>query len=299
MHLDSHHSENRHHDHGHAHGNDHHSHHHHEGEPGPRSGRQGILLSAFGCALPHTHKHYDLFEDEVRQRYPDMEVRRAFTANRVRAKLRTRGMEHLSVAEALSRMVDDGITHVAVQSLHTLPGVEYDWTVQQAKAMRHPRKGVVQVEIGAPLIKSMKDMERVAEVINQNLLPDLGPDDGVILAGHGTYHQCHALYPALEGLLLRNTPNIAVGTLMDSAQPATLGKRFLGRGVRRIFLAPFMCVPGHHVRVDLFGDREHAWERILSSMDIEVVAVPTGSLEYPGFRAIWHDHLDEAVAALS
>lgn len=307
MHLDSHDSVNGHeHTHdretGHCH-HDHHSHHdhhhHHEGVPKARAGRQGILLSAFGCALTQAHAYYELFENEVREKYPDMDVRLAFTANRIRAKLRSRGVERLSVAETLSQMVDDGVSHVAVQSLHTLPGVEYDWTVQQAKAMRHPRKGLTRVSIGEPLLRSVKDMERAAGVILRDLMPGEGDADGAILVGHGTYHEGHALYLALESLLMRTASNVAVGTLMDRDTPAELGRRFLGKGVKRVFLVPFMCVPGHHVHVDLFGDYDHSWLQMLSATGLEVVPVHTGSLEHKGFRDIWHDHLDEAVSSLS
>ena len=309
MHADSHDPKTEHADHDHSHGEAHahcgHSHcghghcgHHHGGVPEPRQGERGILLSPFGCALQQTHKHYDHFEEEVREKYPDMDVRWAFTANRIRSKLRGRGIECHSVAEALSQMIDDGISHVAVQSLHTLPGVEYDWTVRQAEAMRHPRKGLTGVAIGAPLLQSMDDLKRAAGVIENSLLPKCGQDDGVILVGHGTYHQSHTLYMALESLLLRTIPNVAMGTLMDGGQPAVLGEKFLAKGVKRVFLIPFMCVPGHHVRVDLFGDHEHSWQRILSGMDLEVASVYTGSLEYEGFRSIWHDHLAQAVAAL-
>lgn len=312
MHLDTHGPKNMHDDHDHshegecghchhdhAHSHDHCAHHHHNGVPEPRTGRQGILLSAFGCALAHAHQHYELFEEEVRNRYPDMDVRWAFTANRIRSKLRSRGMERLSVAEALSRMIDDGISHVAVQSLHTLPSVEYEWTVQQAGAMRHPRKGMTGVTIGKPLLHSMEDLQRAAAAVESCLLPECGPEDGVILVGHGTYHHGHALYPALEALLLKTNPNVAVGTLMDSGHPADLGAGFLARGAKRVFLVPFMCVPGHHVHVDLFGDHDHAWKHILASMGLEVTTVETGSLAHRSFRDIWHDHLDEAVKALS
>ncbi|KAB1441379.1 hypothetical protein F8A88_10555 [Pseudodesulfovibrio senegalensis] len=284
--------------HGH-HGHEHHHHHHHQGVPGPRTGARGILLTAFGCAHEQAHEYYGLFEREVREKYPDMDVRWAFTANRIRGKIRSRGMDALSVGEALSRMVDDGVSHVAVQSLHTLPGVEYDWTVQQAEAMLHPRKGLADVTVGAPLLRSVDDMKRAAEVVAVELMPMENDNDGVILVGHGTYHEGHALYLALEGLLLRSHSNVAMGTLMSSRAPAELGQRFWDKGVKRIFLVPFMCVPGHHVHVDLFGDNEHSWLHGLSSMGLDVVPVHTGSLAHAGFRGIWHDHLAEAVAGLS
>jgi len=307
VHIDSHDSEAGHvdHDHntecGHCH-QDHthaHGHHHHDGVPEPHKGKQGILLSAFGCALPHTHKHYDLFEEEVRKNHPNMDVRWAFTANRIRTKLLGRGIKRLSVAEALSQMIDDGISHVAVQSLHTLPGVEYDWTVQQAKAMCHPRKGLTQIAIGAPLLQSMSDLKRAAKAVLQCLLPKCGREDGVILVGHGTYHQSHTLYLALESLLLRTNPNVAMATLMDSNQPTNLGRKFLDRGMKRVFLVPFMCVPGHHVHVDLFGDHDHTWLKTLTAMGIEVIPIHTGSLEHHDFRDIWHDHLSEAITDLA
>lgn len=266
--------------------------------PGPREGARGILLTAFGCAHEQAREYYDLFEREVRERYPDMDVRWAFTANRIRSKLRSRGLEAFSVGEALSRMVDDGVSHVAVQSLHTLPGVEYDWTAQQAKAMLHPRKGLVSVTMGAPLLRSVEDMKRAAVVVGQNLIPTENDNDGVILVGHGTYHEGHALYLALEGLLLRSFSNVAMGTLMSSRAPAELGQRFWDKGVKRVFLVPFMCVPGHHVHVDLFGEHDHSWLKALSSMGLDVVPVHTGSLAHAGFREIWHDHLAEAVSGL-
>lgn len=305
MHRDTHHHEAGHdhdHDHCHDHCHGHHGeeggHHHHGGVPEPRRGSRGILLSAFGCALPEAHAHYDLFEAEVRERYPDTEVRWAFTANRIRAKLRDRGIKRLSVAEALSRMIDDGFSHVAVQSLHTLPSVEYEWTVRQAEAMRHPRKGLTGISVGAPLLHSMDDLKRAARVIGESLLPECGPKDGVILVGHGTYHQGQALYLALESLLLQDFQKVAMGTLMDGAQAAELGGRFLEKGVKRVFLVPFLCVPGHHVRVDLFGDHDHSWKSVLAATGLEVSTVRTGSLEHRGFRAMWHDHLAEALDAL-
>ncbi|WP_320175453.1 sirohydrochlorin cobaltochelatase [Maridesulfovibrio sp.] len=317
MHLDS--EKNilgNHHAHDHAsgeecvHGCHHHDHHdhcdHHHGDhshsydyaPGPLEGKTGILLTAFGCALPDTHYLYDRFEDEVRERYPDMDVRWAFTANRIRRKLSSRGIPAFSVAEALSQMIDDGFSHVAVQSLHTLPGVEYDWVEQQARSMCHPRKGLSRVTLGAPMLNKMEDLDHTVQAVSGYLPPDRKEDEGVILIGHGTYHKGHTAYMALEGLLSRSLPNVLVGTLMDKSGPAELGSHFLDRGISKIHLVPFMCVPGHHVQVDLFGEGEKSWKSILSGMGCEVLPVFKGSLEHKDFRNIWHDHLAEAVAEL-
>lgn len=280
---------------GHHHGDHSHS---YDYSPGPLKGKAGILLTAFGCALPDTHHLYKQFENEVRERYPDMDVRWAFTANRIRRKLNSRGIPALSVAEALSQMVDDGFSHVAVQSLHTLPGVEYEWVEQQTRSMSHPRKGISRVALGAPMLYNMEDLDRAVNAIPGYLPSGLKEDEGVILIGHGTYHKGHTTYMALEGLLSRSLSNVLVGTLMDKAGPAELGGNFLDRGISKIHLVPFMCVPGHHVHVDLFGDGKHSWKNILSEMGCEVLPVTKGSLEHKDFRDIWHDHLAEALADL-
>ena len=272
--------------------------HAHDHCPKPREGKRGILLTAFGCALTHTHHLYDQFEDEVRQKFPDINIKWAFTANRIRAKLRSRNIPCLSVAEALSQMIDEGYSHVAIQSLHTLPGVEYDWVVQQAQAMCHPRKGLTKISIGAPLLNVMEDLEQVVQAIDNYLPSERTENDGIILVGHGTYHKGHTSYMALEGLLSRTLPNIVVGTLMDKTSPAHFAEYFLSKEIKRVFLVPFMCVPGHHVEVDLFGNHEHSWENILSTANIEVVTVRTCSLDHTDFRHIWHNHLAEAVKEL-
>ncbi|WP_419781200.1 sirohydrochlorin cobaltochelatase [Maridesulfovibrio sp.] len=288
----------------HSHGHDHCDHHHgdhshsYDYSPGPLEGKQGILLTAFGCALPDTHHLYKRFEDEVREKYPNMDVRWAFTANRIRRKLRSRGLAAFSVAEALSQMIDDGFSHVAVQSLHTLPGVEYDWVKQQARSMCHPRKGLSRVTMGVPMLYKMDDLEQTVLAVSGYLPPDRKEDEGVVLIGHGTYHKEHTAYMALEGLLSRSLPDVLVGTLMDKSGPAELGTHFLNRGIRKVHLVPFMCVPGHHVQVDLFGEGEHSWKNILLGLGCEVLPVFKGSLEHQDFRNIWHEHLAEAVADL-
>jgi sirohydrochlorin cobaltochelatase len=194
-------------------------------------------------------------------------------------------------------MIDDEFSHVIIQSLHTLPGVEYDWTVQQAQAMCHPRKGLTEIHIGTPLLHSMEDLEQTAKAVAEYIPSERKEKDGVILIGHGTYHNGHTFYPALEGLISRTLSNIVVGTLMDKEGPAQLGQHFLDKGITKIFLLPFMCVPGHHVQVDLFGKGPSSWKSILTSMGIDVIDVHTGSLAHDQFRQIWLAHLAEAVTA--
>jgi sirohydrochlorin cobaltochelatase len=292
------HSHDHDHDHSHDHGHDDDHEHHHHGEhtglPKARTGTVGILLAAFGCALDHAQRHFTAFEEHVRGKHPGVAVRWAFTANRIRARLRQRGHVCSSVAEALTEMLDDGVRHVVVQSLHTVPGVEYDWTVQQAMGMLHPRKGLSDVSIGSPLLHGPADILQTAAAARRYLPADRTGADAVVLVGHGTYHQGQTYYMAFESALSRLEPDVIVGTLLGEPGLPSVIQRLLQMQARRVFLVPFMCVPGHHVEVDILGDGDRSWKSALSSCGFDVVPVRKGSLGDAGFRDIWLAHLDAA-----
>ena len=98
----------------------------------------GILLVAFGSSLPSAQVSFDNIENTTKAAYPDIPLRWAYTSHIIRKKLAKQG-KHLDSPEvALAKMQDEGFTHVAVQSLHTIGGAEYhdlSRTVGAFKAM--------------------------------------------------------------------------------------------------------------------------------------------------------------------
>ena len=290
------------HDHGHEHGHDPGHEHCHGHDHGPRRARPrklGILLAAFGAAVPEAREGYALCEAEVRARYPEAHTAWAFTAHKVRRKLAQRGFDHDSVAVALSRLHDAGVTHLAVQSLHTVPGVEYHWTREQALVYRHPRKGFLEVSVGGPLLRTEQDLERAAAELRGYLPAERRPHEAVVLVGHGTYHQGHRRYGDLEALARRDEPLLHLGALMGGPDIGQLIPGLSAAGVRRVWLLPFMCVAGHHVRVDMYGPQPDSWQRRLEAAGFEVRTRLSGTLDHPPLRQLWLRQLDEAVSALS
>ena len=287
-----------HHGHGHEHGCNNHDHDHdHAGAVRPT--QPGILLAAFGAAVPGSRGGYEVFERETRQRFPGVPVRWAYTANKIRRKLAERGYEHDSMAVALSRLYDEGVTHLAVQSLHTVPGVEYHWTLDQAIVHRHPRKGFLGVAVGGPLLASDADLGRACEGLHGYIPASRSSDEAVVLVGHGTYHQGHQRYRDFEACAAGRDPLTFIGTLMGRPNCDDVIQALKKAGARHVHLLPFMSVPGHHVRVDICGDREHSWKSRMEACGLEVMAHPTGTLEHAPFRAVWLDHLAHAYNSLS
>lgn len=276
------------HDHDHEHGHSH----------GSRPHKPGILLAAFGAALPEACLGFDLFEGEVRERFPDVHTRWAFTAHKIRRKLEARGMAQDSLAVALSRMYDEGVTHLVVQSLHTVPGVEYHWTLDQSMAHLHPRKGFEQIVLGGPLLHSDDDLARACAGLQGYIPTRRTPDEAVVLVGHGTYHEGHKRYLDFEACVRSGDPKIFVGALMGRPNCADIIERLKASGVERVHLLPFMSVPGHHVRVDICGGHTRSWKHRLEDAGFHVEAHIAGTLEHTPFRKLWLSHLDEAFSTL-
>ena len=287
-----------------AHGHDHAHHHDHDHAHGhghcgrPKAARPGILLAAFGAAIAEARGGYDAFEALVRARFPGLPVRWAYTANKVRRKLAARGYEHDSVAVALRRLHDEGVTHLAVQSLHTVPGVEFHWTRDQAMAFRHPRKGFLEVSLGRPLLDSDDDLALAAECLAGYIPAGRASSEAVVLVGHGTYHAGHARYAAFEAVARQRDENLHLGTLMGQPGCDAILHRLTAMGAKRVWLVPFMSVPGHHVRVDICGDGPRSWKSRLESAGLTVLTRLSGTIEHPCFQARWLDHLETAMAAL-
>jgi len=195
-------------------------------------------------------------------------------------------------------MIDDRVRHVVVQSLHTVPGVEFTWTVQQAMGMLHPRKGFSDIQVGEPLLNTPVDILRAARAAVDYVPSGLSDGDAVVLVGHGTYHSGQTHYMAFESAVSRLVPGAVVGTLLGEPGLSAVRERLSRMRAGKVFLVPFMCVPGHHVRVDILGESHRSWRHTLESDGLEVVPVEKGSLLHDGFRDIWLDHLDDAVSKL-
>lgn len=270
---------------GHGHGADH----------SRRPAKPGILLAAFGTAVPEARQGYERFEADLRRRYPNIAVAWAYTAHKVRKKLAERGMNHDSLGVALSRLYDQGVTHLAVQSLHTTPGVEYEWTLAQSRAFAHPRKGFESLCVGGPLLVDDQGLRSALAALPFLIPKERKPGEAVVLIGHGTYHQAQARYLDLERAARRDDKLLFMGTLMGRPGLEEVRDALLRAGVRKAWLTPFMAVAGHHVREEICGPDPDSWQVRLDEAGIACESVCAGTLECTAMAAIWRANLEKAL----
>ena len=253
--------------------------------------KKGILLVAFGTSVPSAQKALDAIDKAAKDRFPETEIRWAYTSKIIRHKLAKEGKILLSPAEALAKMADEDFTHVAVQSFHSMAGAEFHDLFETAKAFQRMPEGMERVIIGRPLLSSAEDMKRVAQAILSNVPKERKKDEAVVLMGHGSHHPGNAVYAAMAYVFNKLDPNVSVGTVEGYPEIADVQEELLARGNKVAWLMPFMSVAGDHALNDMAGDEEDSWKSILSKAGIECRPVLKGTAEYPEVVDVWLDHL--------
>ena len=260
---------------------------HHGQEP---SKKVGILLVAFGSSQPGAQVSFDNIENTAKVAYPDIPIRWAYTSHIIRKKLAKQGKLLDSPEVALAKMQDEGFTHVAVQSLHTIGGAEYHdlrRTVGAFKAMG----GFQRILLGYPLLANQQDMELAVAAIMQTLPKHRQKDDAVVLMGHGTHHPSNAFYAALMWQLQLKDPNVFVGTVEGYPEADDIREILVQKKIKKAYLMPFMSVAGDHAKNDMAGDEDDSWKSIFTKAGIQCVPILKGTAEYQDFVDIWVGHI--------
>jgi sirohydrochlorin cobaltochelatase len=268
------------------------------GHGGKRAERTGILLVAFGTTVPEARAALDAVDAAARTRFPGIEVRWAYSSRIVREKLAAEGLVFDSPAMALARMMDDGFTHVAVQSLHTIPGAEFHGLQRTVNAFSGLPKGIDKVTLGLPLLAEPADVEACARAIADSLPVERKAGEAVILLGHGTHHPANIYYPGLQFSLNRLDPLVLVGTVEGTPSLDDVRAVLKERKVSKAWLLPFMAVAGDHAVNDMAGDEDDSWKSVLTADGVTCVPVLRGTAESPDFVRIWLDHLQAALERL-
>jgi len=250
----------------------------------------GILLVAFGSSIPEAQVSFQNIDKKVKAAYPDTPVRWAYTSHIIRKKLAKQG-KHLDSPEvALAKMLDEGFTHVALQSLHTIGGAEYHDLRRTVGAFK-VLGGFEKIILGYPLLATQKDMQRAVDAILENVPKERKKNEAVVLMGHGTHHPSNAFYAALMFQVQLKDPNLFIGTVEGYPEVDLIKELMLKKGIKKAYLMPFMSVAGDHARNDMAGDEDDSWKSILTKAGFECVPVLKGTAEFDNFVQIWVDHL--------
>ena len=261
--------------------------------------KKAILLVTFGTSVPEAQKAFGRIDEQAKEAFPDIEIRWAYTSQTIRAKLARQGMELDSPEVALAHLMAEGCTHVAVLSLHTIPGIEFHELCYNTKFFGEMKKGFQRIMVARPLLSSQDDIKRVSECLIARIPEDRRPEDAVLFMGHGSRnHPADALYSAMNYTLQDLSPNTYVATVQGHPTLADILPKLMGKSTTKVYLMPFMSVAGEHARKDMAGEEPESWKSVLSRAGFQCETILTGTAEYPEIVEIWLDHLRDVVAKL-
>ncbi len=260
--------------------------------------KKGILLVTFGTSYPEACVAFDAIEKQVKTTFPGVEVRWAYTSEIIRKILKKRGEQIDSPAGALAKMGDEGFTHVAVQSLHIIPGEEYHNLKLTVDAFNKMPKGIQEAELGTPLLFSHSDNQKLATFITNQFIAKTGKNSGLLLMGHGTHHAANIYYPGFQYYLAEKSDKFFIGTVEGYPALEQIIPQLKAKGITKLVLTPFMSVAGVHAQNDMAGAEDDSWKSILEKEGFETEIVMKGLAEYDEVIAIWMEHLKEVYAKL-
>ncbi|SHK66597.1 sirohydrochlorin cobaltochelatase [Desulfatibacillum alkenivorans DSM 16219] len=260
--------------------------------------KKGILLAAFGTSEESAKVSFTNIGEEVAKAFPGVDVRWAYTSHIIRRKLAKQGEVIPSPAEALAKMMDEGYTHVAVQSLHTIPGEEYHALVQTVNGFRAMPEGFERLTLGYPMLGAQDSVAKAVDAVIATIPKARKANEAVVLMGHGTHHPGNIYYSAMNWQLQQQDPNIIMGTVEGYPELNDVIDYLKANKIRKVWIMPFMSVAGDHAKNDMAGPEDDSWKTQLTKAGFKCETVLKGAAEYDEFVDIWVGQLTKAFAHL-
>ncbi|WP_432737782.1 sirohydrochlorin cobaltochelatase [Maridesulfovibrio sp. FT414] len=262
--------------------------------------KKAILFAAHGSKNRAASSALGNILKMAKERHPDVLIQSAFTSGHILKKLKEQGQSLPSVKQNLEMLAEKGITHVVVQSLHVIPGTEFNNISRLIDRVNRGEIPLQKVVLGAPLLTGEQEIDEVSDMI-LNLIPERDPQtEALILVAHGSKYSDsgNALYDRFKHALETKDSNAYLGKLNAEDGIEAISDRIRKSGIKKAYLLPLLFGAGNHVKKDMAGDHDGSWKNIVSSRGIEVVTVPRGIGEFDIFAERWMDNLEKAFREL-
>lgn len=254
--------------------------------------KKAIVVISFGTSYAEAEKGILHIEEAIQKEFSDYDFFRAFTSGMIINKLkRTKNIHIENPEEALDRLAQEGYEEVLCQPTHIINGDEYD---KMCRMIGKHHDKFKSLKVGTPLLTECEDFMKCAPVI-MSLTPELKDGEALVLMGHGSVHFANSAYCQMEHILrYQDYDNVYVGTVEGFPELDYVMKRMKKKGVKKVYLAPFMIVAGDHARNDLAGEDEDSWKSILTEAGYEVEVILQGMGELDAIADMFVEHAKKA-----
>lgn len=294
------------------------------GDP-PATGRNAIVLAAFGTSVPEALQGIVHIRDRIRQKFPESEVRLAFTADSIRATWNERQHDQAfrttnpdvpadiyGVRSPLATIADlreEGYTTILVQPGHISLGEEYLDLVETVRALNsiatvkaknRPFKKLV---VSRPALGTMgtthpyaEDIRTVAKSLAGDVKTARAKGSALLYMGHGNeFFPSGGSYLELVEVLNTLYPETRSYLAVVEGFPGLDGviRQMKRDGVEKVVLKPFMTVAGDHAVNDMAGDSPESMRSLLTAHGFQVTTVVEGLGVQGDFADVYATYLTE------
>lgn len=250
--------------------------------------KKAILVVSFGTSYHETMKKtIEACENKIKESFEEYDFYRAFTSGMIINKLRKRDkMEIYNPSEMLDKLYQNGYEEVVVQSLHIICGEEYNKLKDIVAEYESKFKNIL---LGRPLLTYIDDYRETVLGVSKTL-NKMDINEAVVFMGHGTEHESHCAYPAIEYMFRDYGINAFVGTVEGYPELDQVIKKLKNNNIKTVDLLPFMLVAGDHAINDMASDEEDSWKTILEKEGFHVRVHLKGLGENPYIQEKFKNH---------
>ena len=258
-----------------------------------------ILVTSFGTSFADSrHITIGAIESDIREVFPDYDVRRAFTAQIIIDHIEKDTGRHIdSFEEAMDKIVADGVTELIVQPTHLMDGYEYT-DIKDSLAGYQDK--FEKCALGATLLASEEDQIAVAKAIKAAMESYEDDSTAICLMGHGTEADSNSVYATMQQVFADlGYTNYFVATV--EAEPtfddvATAAKE---AGYTKAVLRPLMVVAGDHANNDMADPEDpESFISVMQAAGFEVQCVIEGLGQLDTIDDIYVSHVQDAIDSL-
>lgn len=250
--------------------------------------KKAILVVSFGTSYHETRKKtIEACENKIKESFEGYDFYRAFTSGMIINKLRKRdNMEIYNPSEVLEQLYKAGYEEVVVQSLHIICGDEYN---KLKDMVAEYEEKFEKISLGRPLLTYIDDYRETVLGVKQDV-DKMDIDEAIVFMGHGTEHESHSAYPAIEYMFRDYGINAFVGTVEGYPELEQVIKKLKDKNIKTVDLLPFMLVAGDHAINDMASDEEDSWKTILEKEGFNVKVHLKGLGENPYIQEKFKNH---------
>ena len=156
--------------------------------------KKALAIVSFGTSYPEARRAIETLEQSLQAAMPGYDFYRAFTSGMIIRKIeREEGIRIPNPEELMRQLAQAGYEEVVCQSLHVIPGLEFEKMCMQIQNA----SGNMRVMIGDPMLTSQEDYLLTCQAL-LSFMPNLQPHEAIVYMGHGTEHAVNAAYSQVE-----------------------------------------------------------------------------------------------------